>query len=96
MTINENNLSDDLEKKIDEAEMEEQIEESNTESEPAASFEGEVTESPEVTPDEKKKPGKAQLVFRRILIWLVVISYTNQFLTNHPLQFVTLFLLLRQ
>jgi cell division protein FtsB len=74
MTINENNLSDDLEKKIDEAEMEEQIEESNTESEPASSFEGKVTESPEVTPDEKKKPGKAQLVFRRILIWLVVIA----------------------
>ena len=74
MTINENNLSDDLEKKIDEAEMEEQIEESNTESEPAASLEGEVTESPDVTPDEKKKPGKAQLVFRRILIWLVVIA----------------------
>lgn len=74
MTINENNLSDDLEKKIDEAEMEEQIEESNTESEPISSFEGEVTESPEVTPDEKKKPGKAQLVFRRILIWLVVIA----------------------
>jgi len=74
MTINEDNLSDDLEKKIDEAEMEEQIEESNTESEPASSFEGEVTESPEVTPDEKKKPGKAQLVFRRILIWLVVIA----------------------
>ena len=74
MTINEDNLSDDLEKKIDEAEMEEQIEESNTESEPAPSFEGEVTENPEVTPDEKKKPGKAQLVFRRILIWLVVIA----------------------
>ena len=74
MTINEDNLSDDLGKKIDEAEMEEQIKESNTESEPASSFEGEVTESPEVTPDEKKKPGKAQLVFRRILIWLVVIA----------------------
>ncbi len=74
MTSNEDNLKDDLEKKIDEAEMEAQIEESNTESEPTSSFEGEVAESPEVTPDEKKKPGKAQLIFRRILIWLVVIA----------------------
>ncbi len=74
MTSNEDNLKDDLEKKIDEAEMEAQIEESNTESEPTSSFEGEVAESPEVIPDEKKKPGKAQLIFRRILIWLVVIA----------------------
>ncbi len=74
MTINEDNLKDDLEKKIDEAEMESQIEESNTESEPTSSFEEEVAESPEVTPDEKKKPGKARLIFRRILIWLVVIA----------------------
>ena len=74
MTINEDKLNGDLEKKIDEAEMEAQIEESNTESEPTSSFEGEVAESPEVTPDEKKKPGKAQLIFRRILIWLVVIA----------------------
>jgi cell division protein FtsB len=74
MTINEDNLKDDLEKKIDEAEMEAQIEESNTESEPTSSFEEEVAESPEVTPDEKKKPGKARLIFRRILIWLVVIA----------------------
>jgi len=74
MTINEDMLNDDLEKKIDEAEMEAQIEESNTESEPTSSFEGEVAESPEVIPDEKKKPGKAQLIFRRILIWLVVIA----------------------
>jgi hypothetical protein len=74
MTNKEDNKNEDLEKKIDEAEMEAQIEESNTESEPTSSFEGEVTESPEVTPDEKKKPGKAQLIFRRILIWLVVIA----------------------
>ncbi len=74
MTINEDKLNGDLEKKIDEAEMEAQIEESNTESEPTSSFEGEVAESPEVIPDEKKKPGKAQLMFRRILIWLVVIA----------------------
>ncbi len=74
MTINEDDLNDDLKKKIDEAEMEAQIKESNTESEPTSSFEEEVTESPEVIPDEKKKPGKARLIFRRILIWLVVIA----------------------
>lgn len=73
MTSNEDNLKDDLEKKIDEAEMEAHIEESNTESEPTSSFEGEVAESPEVTPDEKKELGRARLIFRRILIWLVVI-----------------------
>ncbi len=74
MTNNEDNIKDDLEKKIDEAEMEAQIEESNTESEPNSSFEEEVAESSTETPDEKKKPGKAQLIFRRILIWLVVIA----------------------
>lgn len=74
MTSNEDNLKDDLEKKIDEAEMEAHIEESNTESEPTSSFEGEVAESPEVTPDEKKELGRARLIFRRILIWLVVIA----------------------
>ena len=91
MTINEENQQDDLEKKIDEAEMEAQIEESNTESEPISSFEGEVKESPEVTLDEKKKPGKAQLVFRWILIWLVVIAiafaggfFVDSFLRYQP------------
>lgn len=83
MTINEDNLNDEMEKKIDEAEMEKKIdeaemeahiEETNTESEPASSFEEEVPESPEVTPDEKEKPGKARLIFRRILIWLVVVA----------------------
>jgi hypothetical protein len=91
MTVNEDKLNDDLEKKIDEAEMEAQIEESNTESEPISSFEGEVKESPEVTLDEKKKPGKAQLVFRWILIWLVVIAiafaggfFVDSFLRYQP------------
>jgi len=91
MTVNEDKLNDDLEKKIDEAEMEAQIEESNTESEPISSFEGEVKESPEVTLDEKKKPGKAQLVFRSILIWLVVIAiafaggfFVDSFLRYQP------------
>jgi cell division protein FtsL len=89
MTINEDNLKDDLEKKIDEAEMEAHIEESNTESEPTSSFEGEVAESPEVTPDEKKKPGKARLIFRRILIWLVVIviAFAGGFFVDAALRY---------
>jgi len=72
MTTNEDHLQDDLEKRIDEAEMEAQIEENKTENE--SSFEGEVTESIKETQVEQKKPSKARLIFRRILVWLVVIA----------------------
>ena len=72
MTTNEDHLQDDLEKRIDEAEMEAQIEENKTETE--SSFEGEVTESIKETQVEQKKPSKARLIFRRILVWLVVIA----------------------
>ena len=74
MTMSEDNIMDDLEKKIDEAEMEAAVEEPITEADSATSFESEVEESPEETPFEKKEPGKAQLIFRKILIWLVVIT----------------------
>ena len=73
MTTSEDNLQDDLEKKIDEAEMEAQFEEPGAEADGTSSFEREVAESDTVIPEEKKKPGKAQLMFRKILIWLVVI-----------------------
>jgi len=69
MSTNEDHLQDDLEKKIDEAEMEAQID-VQTES----SFEGDVDESIKGVPEEKKKPSKARLIFRKILIWLVVIA----------------------
>ena len=72
MTTNEDHLQDDLEKRIDEAEMEAQIEENKTENE--SSFEEEVTESIKETQVEQKKPSKARLIFRRILVWLVVIA----------------------
>ena len=72
MTTNEDHLQDDLEKRIDEAEMEAQIEENKMETE--SSFEEEVTESIEETQVEQKKPSKARLIFRRILVWLVVIA----------------------
>jgi len=74
MTTAEDNLQDDLEKKIDEAEMEAQFEKTGTEKDGTSSFEEEVAESDPVKPEEKKKPGKAQLIFRKILIWLVVIA----------------------
>jgi len=73
MTTSEENLQDDLAKKIDEAEMEAQFEKTGTETDITSSFEGEVAESDPVKPEGKKKPGKGQLIFRKILIWLVVI-----------------------
>ena len=51
--------------------MEAQIEENKLETD--SSFEGEVTESIKETPVQKEKPSKARLIFRRILVWLVVI-----------------------
>ncbi len=71
MATNEDHLLDDLEKRIDEAEMEAQIEENKLGTD--SSFEGEVTESNQDTPSEGEKPSKAELIFRRILVWLVVI-----------------------
>ncbi len=75
MTINEENQQDDLEKKIDEAEIEAQIEKAEAEFETASSFEGEIKESTQEPRVEKKEPSKALLIFRRILIWLVVIAF---------------------
>ena len=74
MTTSEENLQDDLEKKIDEAEMEAQFEKTVTETDVPSSVEGEVAESDSVKPAGKKKPGKGQLIFRKILVWLVVIA----------------------
>ncbi len=72
MTENEN-MSDDLEKMITEAELEAQIEENEAET-TSSSLEAEpVVEVVEPAP-EKKKLSKARLIFRRILVWLVVIT----------------------
>jgi len=89
MTKSEDNLIDDLEKKIDEAEMEANVEEPITEAESTTSFESEVEESLEETPVEKKKPGKAQLIFRRILIWMVVIviAFAGGFFVDAALRY---------
>lgn len=72
MATNEDHLKDDLEKKIDEAEMEAQMEESKAAS--GSSVEGEVKESSEDTPVIKEKPSRARLIFRKILVWLVIIT----------------------
>lgn len=89
MTKSEDNLIDDLEKKIDEAEMEADLEESSTEVDSTTSFESEVEESLEETPVEKKKPGKAQLIFRKILIWMVVIviAFAGGFFVDAALRY---------
>jgi hypothetical protein len=72
MTENEN-MGDDLEKMITEAELEAQIEENEAE-ETSASFEAEPVEGIEEPTPEKKKLSKARLIYRKILVWLVVIA----------------------
>jgi len=73
MTDNEN-MGDDLEKMITEAELEAQIEENKVE-ETSSSFEAGPVEEVEEPASEKKKLSKARLIYRRILVWLVVIAF---------------------
>jgi len=73
MTENEN-LSEDLEKMITEAEMEAQIDEDQVDDK-TSSFEEEPVEVSEDTPQEKKELSKARRIYRRILVWLVVIAF---------------------
>jgi len=72
MTENEN-MPEDLEKMITEAELEAQIEENEAE-ESSSSFETDPVVEKEGTAQEKVKLSKARLIWRRILIWLVVIT----------------------
>lgn len=72
MTVNEETPQDELEQKITEAELEAQIEEEEPVEETPSSFESEVVESPEKT--EKEKPSKARMIWRKFLIWMVVIA----------------------
>jgi DNA repair exonuclease SbcCD ATPase subunit len=87
MSDNEN-LSDDLEKMINEAEMEAQIEDS-ADNETPSSFEGEPVDTPEVPTEEKKELSKARRIYRRILVWLVVIAiaFAGGFFTDTTLRF---------
>ena len=72
MTVNEETPQDELEQKITEAELEAQIEEEEPVEETPSSFESEVVESPEKA--EKEKPSKARMIWRKFLIWMVVIA----------------------
>jgi hypothetical protein len=72
MTINEETPQEELEQKITEAELEAQIEEEELAEEVPSSIETEVAESPEKP--EKEKPSKARIIWRRFLIWMVVIA----------------------
>ncbi|MCK5793326.1 MAG: hypothetical protein KAH12_01370, partial [Anaerolineales bacterium] len=72
MTINDETTQDEIEQKITEAEAEAQIEVEEPVEETPSSFEAEVVESPE-TP-KKDKPSKARMIWRKILVWLVVIA----------------------
>ncbi|HDD61768.1 MAG TPA: hypothetical protein ENF22_04480 [Chloroflexi bacterium] len=72
MTINDETPQDEIEQKITEAEVEAQIEVEEQVEETPSSFEAEVVESPE-TP-KKDKPSRARMIWRKILVWLVVIA----------------------
>lgn len=72
MTNNEETPQDELEQKITEAELEAQIEEEEPVEKTPSSFESEVVESPEKP--EKEKPSKARMIWRKFLLWMVVIA----------------------
>jgi hypothetical protein len=71
MTENEN-LPEDLEKMITEAEMEAQIEDKQTEGTSSADEIEPSDQSGDAGP-EKKGLSKSRMIFRRILVWLVLI-----------------------
>jgi len=72
MTINEDTPQDELEQKITEAELEVQKEEEEPVEETPSSFDSEVVESPEKP--GKEKPSKVRMIWRKFLIWMVVIA----------------------
>jgi hypothetical protein len=76
MTNSDQKHEDELEKKISEAEMEAQLAKDSGK-DAGSSFEAIPVESPEKPPAEaKEKKGltKARVIWRRILVWLVVIA----------------------
>jgi cell division protein FtsL len=91
MEKNQENQKEELEQKISEAEMEAQLAASQ-----AGGMSAPIEEEPAETaavevPPEKKKMSKARLIWRRILIWLVVIAiafaggfYLDTYLRYHP------------
>lgn len=74
MTINEEIPQDELEQKITEAELEAQIAEEEPAEEVTSSFETEVSEKESQEKPQKVEPSKARKIWRKFLVWMVVIS----------------------
>jgi len=89
MTVNEENTNDELEQKITAAEIEAQIDEPAADQEVPSSFESEVKESPEEAAPKKEKPSKARMIWRRILVWLVImaIAFAGGFYTDSLMRY---------
>jgi cell division protein FtsL len=73
MTTNEETPQEDLEKKISEAELKAQ-EQNSAESEEGDVSYADVSDEGQESPPEKKELSRARKIWRRILIWLVVIA----------------------
>ena len=71
MTVNDETPQDELEQKITEAELEAQIVEDEPAAELSSSTEVETAES---TAASKEKPSKARMIWRKFLVWMVVIA----------------------
>ncbi len=74
MEENQENGQDELEKKISEAEMETQLASAAGDQPQAASEEEMAEPAPVEAPPEKKEMSKARKIWRRILVWLVVMA----------------------
>lgn len=74
MTTNEDKPQDELEQKISEAELEAQIADGAEAETSGTAFEAVPEEIPEETLPEKTGLSRARKIWRKILIWLVVIS----------------------
>jgi flagellin-specific chaperone FliS len=74
MDIKEDKPQDELEKKISEAELKAQEQEAKEAEDSNVSFEGVTEEVGEEPLPEKKGLSRARKIWRRILIWLVVIA----------------------
>ncbi len=74
MTINEEIPQDELEQKITEAELEAQIAEEEPAAEVISSFETEVSEEESQEKPQKVEPSKARKIWRKFLVWMVVIA----------------------
>ncbi len=75
MDTNEENTQDNLEQKISDAELDAQKQETPPQEEAGSSFESEVVESGEEEESSSKKGlSKARRIWRRLLVWLVVVA----------------------